>query len=63
MSKLHKSFDEFIEDAFFKTYDGIKDDFEDSLAQWRETLDVDQVIELADLYGMYVWTEAVKRIA
>lgn len=47
----YKNFNEYLEDSFMEEYTGIKDNVEDAYDCWLQNLDIDELIDYADLYA------------
>lgn len=47
----YKNFNEYLQEVFIKDYHGIKDDAPDAYDAWLERIDVDTLIDYADLYA------------
>jgi len=46
-----KNFNEYLEESFMEEYTGTKDNVEDAYDYWLSNLDIDELIDYADLYA------------
>jgi hypothetical protein len=47
----NKTFEEYLEDKFYASYTGIKDNAEEGLDRWLSQLDVQEIIDYAQEWG------------
>ena len=47
----YKNFEEYLQDVFLEDYHGTKDDASDAFDSWLERIDIETIMDYADLYA------------
>lgn len=57
------TFTQFLQDIHARNYMGTDDDMPDRFNGWVESLDVEEIIKLADIYGEIMFTKGKVALA
>lgn len=52
-----QTFEDYLDEAFFKNYTGLKDEYEGAFDNWLSSLDNSELMEYADIYGKLMFVK------